>query len=345
MSSRKAKALRASEIQKKIEATKLSETPPPAEVPNFEALSFPYAPYTGLVGIHTSLLAFTALYLPRSSLHIPTALYNAYYQISDPYDSTVLSQPKSDISGTSIIASLTTSPVQTLAWTVVGVAVLQAWWGGWVKQWALRAREDGSEGERKAQRRELEKDKDLNQAFLATGTTSVLFFATLILFGAPLTSHLAHTYLLSLLLSFLAVFPPAYTLGVPISFTWPSTSFLSLPQLDSSQSSFLLRLYWVRLFAELSPRTPLERALVYPAVGTALGCWLGAIPLALDWDRSWQAWPLPPTYGALLGYVSGSLGAMIVSAIQYFADMNRMNAQARQERKVKETNSKKKKNN
>jgi len=336
MSSRKAKVVKTSELQKKSKPTTT------AEIPNFKSLSFPFAPYTGLVGIHTSLLAFTALYLPRSSLYIPTALYSAYFQVPD--DSTVLSQPQSDISGTSVITSLTASPVQTLAWTVGGVALLQTWWGGWVRQWALRAREEGSEGERKAQRQELEKDKvaALNQAFVATVATSVVFFATLVLFGAPLTSHLAHTYLLSLLLSFLAVFPPAYTFGVPLSLTWPS--YLSLPQLDSSQPRFVQRLYWARLFAELSPRSPLERALVYPAVGTALGCWLGAIPLALDWDRSWQAWPLPPTYGALLGYVLGSLGAMTVSAVQYFADMNRMNTKIREERGVKDKSSKKKKN-
>jgi len=35
-------------------------------------------------------------------------------------------------------------------------------------------------------------------------------------------------------------------------------------------------------------RTPIERAMVYPAVGAVLGSWLGAIPIALDWDRPWQ---------------------------------------------------------
>src|ERR1700730_13904038 len=37
-----------------------------------------------------------------------------------------------------------------------------------------------------------------------------------------------------------------------------------------------------------SARGPVERAMLYPAAGTALGCWFGAIPLALDWDRPWQ---------------------------------------------------------
>ena len=36
------------------------------------------------------------------------------------------------------------------------------------------------------------------------------------------------------------------------------------------------------------PRNAIEYAMVYPAVGTCIGGWLGAIPIALDWDRSWQ---------------------------------------------------------
>ena len=32
-----------------------------------------------------------------------------------------------------------------------------------------------------------------------------------------------------------------------------------------------------------------ERAVVYPSVGSIVGAWLGAIPIALDWDRPWQA--------------------------------------------------------
>ncbi|EPQ50773.1 hypothetical protein GLOTRDRAFT_81862 [Gloeophyllum trabeum ATCC 11539] len=331
MPSRKAKTVKAPTAQAKPAAE------PAPFISDPDTLSFPFAAYTGLVGIHTSLLAFTALYLPRSSLYFPQSLYNAYYQVPDY----VLGLPKSDVAGTSVLAVLTASPVQTLAWTLGGVALLQAWWGGYVRQWALRSREEGSQGERKAQRQELEKDKvaALNQAFVTTAITSVVFFAVIVLFGAPLASHLPHTYLLSLLLSFLAVFPAAYTLGIPLALRWPT--FSSWPELDESQSTFVTRIHWVRLFAELSPRSPVERALVYPAAGTALGCWLGAIPLALDWDRSWQAWPLPPTYGALLGYVLGSFVAMAASAVKYFAEMNRLNIRLRAERGVKEERKKK----
>ena len=100
---------------------------------------------------------------------------------------------------------------------------------------------------------------------------------------------------MSLLLSLLTVLPPAYTLGPPA--------------FGSDSPSLVSRLTWVRLFAELSyvvsvspyplswltpacprsPRTPVERALVYPAIGAVTGSWLGAIPIGLDWERPWQA--------------------------------------------------------
>lgn len=106
------------------------------------------------------------------------------------------------------------------------------------------------------------------------------------------SSHILETYLLSLLLATLTVYAPAYALGVPT--------------LQSDTESLVRRLTWVRLFAELQcvaaslshvpvahffrcrPRNQIERALVYPAIGTVLGCWAGVIPVGLDWDRPWQ---------------------------------------------------------
>lgn len=38
----------------------------------------------------------------------------------------------------------------------------------------------------------------------------------------------------------------------------------------------------------ISMNTTAERAVAYPVFGTLCGCWIGVIPLALDWDRPWQ---------------------------------------------------------
>lgn len=58
-----------------------------------------------------------------------------------------------------------------------------------------------------------------------------------------------------------------------------------------------------------------ERALLYPALGSILGSWCGAYPLALDWDRPWQAYPLPPVFGAIAGYIIGSGTGLFVSVV------------------------------
>lgn len=40
-------------------------------------------------------------------------------------------------------------------------------------------------------------------------------------------------------------------------------------------------------------------------VGVVVGSWLGAIPIALDWDREWQRWPCTVVWGAVVGWVVG----------------------------------------
>lgn len=43
------------------------------------------------------------------------------------------------------------------------------------------------------------------------------------------------------------------------------------------------------------------------ALGCALGAWVGAVPIPLDWDRAWQAWPVTVVSGAYVGYVMGKV--------------------------------------
>jgi len=244
---------------------------------------FPFARYISIVGVHTSLLTFTALFLPHASQHLPTSSSSPFLQ------------------------GLTSNPTLTLAWICAGAIPLQGWWAGWVRKWSIEFSIEGTEMEKKMERKERDKDKfaKLRNSWLVTIGVSLAVHSIIVLFGAPLLSHHLQTYLLAFLISLLTVFTPAYVLG--------------LPSFESDSRSLVTRLTWTRLFAELSPRTTVERAVVYPVVGAALGSWSGAVPIALDWDRPWQAWPLTPTFGAISGYIVGSLSAVFVNAVQTLA--------------------------
>jgi len=125
------------------------------------------------------------------------------------------------------------------------------------------------------------------------------------MFGAPLTTHVFQTVLFAFVVALLTAYTPAFVFGPP---SW-----------SSDTPSVVNRLAWTRLFAELSPRNAIEYAMVYPACGTLIGGWVGAIPIALDWDRPWQAWPLTPLFGCLGGYIIGALLAFAFITIRWLA--------------------------
>ncbi|KAJ7672538.1 GPI biosynthesis protein family Pig-F-domain-containing protein [Mycena polygramma] len=281
-----------SKAQKLAAQEKRNDDKPVPNIP-LSAGYFPFAGYTSVVGVHTTLLGFSVLFLPRT-----TEVFEFLRPEIDLTQITSKDRPQHPF-----LDALTLSPVFTLACICAGATVLQSWWGGWVRAWWIDYALQGAELERRIDRLRIDerKFKHLRNAWLATAAASVFFHVVLILFGAPLLSHVWQTYLLALLLSVLVVFPPAYTIGSP-------------------SDSLMNWMTWVRLFAEFSVRTPVERAMLYPAVGTMVGCWLGVIPIALDWDRPWQAWPLTPALGAVVGYILASIAALTASAVRFFAD-------------------------
>jgi phosphatidylinositol glycan class F len=90
----------------------------------------------------------------------------------------------------------------------------------------------------------------------------------------------------------------------------------------------------------------MERALVYPIVGTLVGAWAGAIPIPLDWDRPWQvsrvlqschlslvsavtrghlvdciqSYPLTLAFASLLGFIAGNYVSWAQSALDSIKD-------------------------
>ena len=68
---------------------------------------------------------------------------------------------------------------------------------------------------------------------------------------------------------------------------------------------------WRRVMLDWHCRNDAERVLLLSALGAVLGSWLGAVPVPLDWDRKWQAWPLTCVYGGLGGYLLGLASAAL----------------------------------
>lgn len=118
---------------------------------------------------------------------------------------------------------------------------------------------------------------------IATALGSVIFLA-LILFGAPVSSHVKETFALAHHIS-LIVFQPLL-----ISYRLNYKKFLTVFRVD-------------RIYSVIFSSPALSSSSM-----TLLGTWLGVVPIPLDWDRPWQQWPITLLCG---GYIGAFLGAAI----------------------------------
>lgn len=107
--------------------------------------------------------------------------------------------------------------------------------------------------------------------------------------GAPLypTSLIPHTLALAVHVAILSTLPIFYTHGVS------STAWRDV----------------------VAAWLPFDEAGVWGGtVGTMVGGWVGAIPIALDWDREWQKWPCTVVWGAVLGW---AVGRVLTSSFKF----------------------------
>lgn len=109
----------------KKKVVKLESSPQPikASGPSFQ---FPILQYGSLVGTNALLLAFSALYLPRSSHWLGIEL---------PAQVSSKDRPQHHF-----LDPLTASPVMTLLWICFGAASVTVWWSGWPRIWLAEER-------------------------------------------------------------------------------------------------------------------------------------------------------------------------------------------------------------
>lgn len=134
---------------------------------------------------------------------------------------------------------------------------------------------------------------------LAVAIATPLYAAVAHLLGAPGYTWF-RTLVVSLHLALLTVWIPISILGFPS------------PYDDGIADRYRM----TRMFSQWTAETRLETLVLYPTVGALIGAWLGAIPMALDWDRPWQAWPLAPLVASLLGFVVGGYAGWASCALK-----------------------------
>ncbi|KAB0790451.1 hypothetical protein PPYR_15140 [Photinus pyralis] len=113
-------------------------------------------------------------------------------------------------------------------------------------------------------------------------TSIVIYYCLAVLFGAPFLSSHEETFMFALLLTVLTVLPSCLAVGADVTIA-------ILIDLTSFEGDIITE-------------TIKQNICV-----TLVGAWLGAVVIPLDWDRPWQAWPIPCSLGAVIAYMCSNL--------------------------------------
>ena len=93
-----------------------------------------------------------------------------------------------------------------------------------------------------------------------------------------------------------------------LSTVFPSLAPTELYRLHVSNGALECGAFAVRACRSVTLAASLRTPSIHiPALGALIGAWLGVLPIPLDWDRPWQAWPIPCVVGAIVGCAVASL--------------------------------------
>lgn len=122
----------------------------------------------------------------------------------------------------------------------------------------------------------------------------VIYVIVCMILGASVQSY-EGTLTLSVLLTFLTILPISMFLGFSKTIQY---LFYDTFELSSTFEVWQLEL------------------LQYNAFGTLVGAWAGSIAAPLDWDRPWQAYPIPNMVGAVIGFTFANIHTFLSSIVQ-----------------------------
>lgn len=135
-------------------------------------------------------------------------------------------------------------------------------------------------------KKSVTKAKDFFKLTTAAAVITFIYFAVIVLFGAPLLTHHEETLMLALTLTTLTLIPATCHLGI-------DNTLILFTGSQSLPSGILLDAITLNIKAVL------------------LGTWCSAFVIPLDWDRPWQAWPIPCIVGALLGCFAANFVTLV----------------------------------
>jgi hypothetical protein len=81
--------------------------------------------------------------------------------------------------------------------------------------------------------------------------------------------------------------------------------------LDGGEEEDEARASVERVLLDGCPRTAREASARASVLGACAGAWAGATPIPLDWNRTWQRWPVSVVRGLAFGHVLGIAVALL----------------------------------